>query len=305
MTAPTQLDLSGCTIAVVGGDEREQEIARLAATTGAAVRAYGFPVPDRGIEGVALAESATGAINGARYALFPIPGMSLDGTLYAPAAPSPIRPDAVLLSRMEPGGAIILGTADDTLRAAAAAARISLHEYEPDTELMLLRGPAIVEGALRAAIENTPVTIHGSVVGVVGHGNVGRLLARTLVLLGAEVHVFARNPVQRADAATAGCHPHPLDELDQRAPTLAMLFCAVPARVVSTAVLEQLPAGSLVMDLSAPPGGVNLDAARELGHRAVWARGMGRRAPVTVGRSQWVGISRRIANLEEQRSHES
>jgi len=305
MTDGTQLDLSGRTVAVVGGDEREQEIARLAATTGAAVRAYGFPMPASGIEGVVAAESAASAVDGARYVLFPVPGMALDGTLYATAAPVPVRPDAELISRMEPGGAIVLGLADDGLRAAAAATGISLHEYELDTELMLLRGPAIVEGALRVAIENTLVTLHGSRVGVVGHGHVGRLLARTLVLLGADVHVFARNPIQRADASTAGCHPHPLSELEQRADSLAMLFCAVPAPVVSIAVLEQLPAGSLVMDLSAPPGGVNLDAARELGHRAVWARGLGRRAPVTVGRSQWLGISRRIAQLEEKRSHEA
>jgi dipicolinate synthase subunit A len=29
----------------------------------------------------------------------------------------------------------------------------------------------------------------------------------------------------------------------------------------------------------------------------VWARGMGSRAPITVGRSQWIGISRRIDEI--------
>jgi len=33
----------------------------------------------------------------------------------------------------------------------------------------------------------------------------------------------------------------------------------------------------------------------------VWARGLGSRAPITVGRSQWVGISRRIEELMEKR----
>ena len=46
------MDLYDRTIAVVGGDERECEIARLAATTGARVRAYGFPWPEAGITGV-------------------------------------------------------------------------------------------------------------------------------------------------------------------------------------------------------------------------------------------------------------
>lgn len=297
-----QVDLAHRRIAVLGGDEREQEIARLAATTGATVAGYGFPWPAEGVDGVVHATSAEAAIDGADYALFPIPGMALDGSLFAPASPEPIRPDAELLGRMRKNGAIILGTADDMLRAAAETTGVALHEYELDTELMLLRGPAIVEGALRAAIENTDVTIHDTSVGVVGHGNIGRLLARTLVLLGADVHLFARNPLQRADARAAGCRTHPLDELDERAGSLAMLFSTVPARVVPTSTLELLPPHSMVMDLAAPPGGLDHDAARALGHRMVWARGMGRRAPVTVGRSQWKGIARRLADIEERRT---
>ncbi|MFI0409392.1 dipicolinate synthase subunit DpsA [Actinomadura sp. 3N508] len=293
------MELSHRVIAVVGGDEREREIARLAATTGATVRAYGFPWPDGGIEGVARAATAAEALDGAHYALFPIPGIASDGVLFAPAAPEPILPDAALLSRLAPGATIILGEADERLRKAAAEHDIALSEYEHDTELMLLRGPAIVEGALQLAIAETDVTIHAADVGVVGHGNIGRLLARTLVLLGARVHLFARNPVQRADALSAGCVPHPLAELPERAAGLPMLFSTVPTRVVDREVLAALPPASLVMDLAAPPGGIDLDAARALGHRAVWARGLGRRAPVTVGASQWSGISRRIAEIEE------
>ncbi|TDD20883.1 serine carboxypeptidase [Actinomadura sp. KC06] len=293
------MELSHRVIAVVGGDEREQEIARLAAATGATIRAYGFPWPDGGIAGVAHAASAAEALDGADYALFPIPGIASDGVLFAPASPEPILPDAALLSRLAPGATIILGQADERLRKAAAENGIALAEYEDDTELMLLRGPAIVEGALQLAIAETDVTIHAADVGVVGHGNIGRLLARTLVLLGARVHLFARNPVQRADALSAGCVPHPLSELPERAAGLSMLFSTVPTRVVDRKVLAALPPASLVMDLAAPPGGIDLDAARDLGHRAVWARGLGRRAPVTVGASQWSGISRRIAEIEE------
>ena len=281
-------------IAVVGGDEREREIARLAAATGADVRAYGFPWPEGGIDGVRHAGSAREALEDARIALFPIPGIAHDGTLFAPAAGTGILPDRDLLSAMAPGAHIVLGEPDAGLDAAARELGIALHEYESDRELMLLRGPAICEGALQLAIEHTDVTIHASPVAVVGQGTIGTLMTRTLVALGARVHVFARNPVQRATAHAAGARAHPLDELVDLAPTLAMVFSTVPAPVVGPAVLEALPSGTLVMDLSAPPGGVDLEAARRLGHRTVWARGMGRRAPVTVGASQWTGIRRRI-----------
>lgn len=295
------VELGGRTIAVFGGDDREQEIVRQAVDTGAEVRGYGIPWPDEGIPGAERASSAAEAMQGADYVLFPIPGIADDGTLYAPAAPEPILPDASLLADAAPAAHIILGRADDRLREAAARTGATLHEYEDDQELMLLRGPAIVEGALQRAIEHTDVTLHDAEVAVVGQGNIGKLLTRTLVLLGAHVHVVARDPVQRAEAYAVGARPHGFDGLRPLAASLGMLFSTVPARVVGWDVLEQLPAGALVMDLAAPPGGIDLDAAERLGHAAVWARGLGSRAPVTVGRSQWTGIARRIRQIEEER----
>lgn len=295
------MSLTGVRIAIVGGDEREQEIGRLAAAGGADVTAFGFPWPDEAIEGVRRAESPADALRGARYALFPIPGIAEDGSLFAPTAPEPIIPTAELLAELESPGHVILGTADERLRAAAAVSGVTLHEYEQDVELMLLRGPAIVEGALATAIANTRVTIHGARICVVGHGTIGALLARTLVLLGGRVTVAARNPVQRAAARAIGADSIPLEGLFDLGPDLVLLFSTVPAPVVDESVLERLPRGALVMDLAAPPGGVDLDAARKLGLVAVWARGLGRRAPVTVGASQWYGIRKRIDEIEEGR----
>lgn len=302
MKIPT-IDLSGRTVAVLGGDPREQEISRLAAASGATVRGYGFPWPPGGIAGVELAGSAEEALADADYALLPIPGIAADETLYAPAAPEPIRPDADLLKRLAPGAAVILGRATPSLRAAADAAGIAISEYEDDSELMYLRGPAIVEGVLGVAIANTDVTIHDSDVAVVGYGHIGSLLAAALLRLGARVHLIARNPVQRAAAYAAGCRPHPLEELPSVAGDIAMLFSAVPAAVIDREILSKLPPGALVVDVSAPPGSIDLEAAKSLGLRAVWARGMGGRAPVTVGRSQWLGISRRIEEFETRRRH--
>ena len=289
-------------IAVVGGDEREQEVARLAALTGAEVRAYGFPWPAEGIPDVIYAPDPIAALTGAHVALFPVPGISEEGALFAPAAPEPIVPGPELLSRMSPGAAILLGRADDRLKAFGAAANVDLIEYEDDQELMLLRAPAVVEGAIQLAIEATDITISGGSIAVVGYGSIGSILVLTLLRLGGRVRVIARNPIQRAHALAVGADVAPLEELIAVAPELDMLFSAVPARVIGRDVLSALPTGALVMDLAAPPGGIDLDAARELGHKAIWARGQGRRAPITVGRSQWKGVEARIRAIRRLRS---
>lgn len=284
-------------IAVVAGDRREQEIARLAATTGAEVRAYGFPWPEAGVPGVLPASDAASALAGADIALFPIPGIAPDGALFAPQCPVRIIPDRRMLSGMRQPAHIILGWADKNLKAHAEPLGITFHEYEWDVGLMLLRGPAIVEGLLKVIVENTDITIHKSQVGIVGQGTIGFLVTRYMVALGAYTHVVARNEVQRAAAHAAGAESHALEELEALAPRLDIVVSTVPAAVVGRNVIERLPPHALIVDLAAPPGGVDRDAAAAFGRKFVWARGMGMRAPVTVGRSQWSGIQRRIESI--------
>jgi dipicolinate synthase subunit A len=287
-------------IGMLGGDKREREIARCAAATGADVRAYGFPWPEEGIPAVKHLTDPAAVLEGARFALFPIPGISASGALFAPAAPQPIVPDRAMLSGMAPRAHIILGWADKNLKAHAEALSIKLHEYEWDRSLMLQRTPAIIEGLLKIVIENTDITIHNANACVVGQGTIGAVLARYLVALGAHTHVAARNAEQRAAAYVAGATPHTLDELPALAPSLDFVFSTVPSRVVGEDVLARLPKWALVVDLAAPPGGVDLDAAKRLGLKAIWGRGLGSRAPVTVGGSQWGGIRERIEKILQE-----
>jgi dipicolinate synthase subunit A len=289
------------TIAIVAGDAREQEIARCAAKAGAEVRAYGFPWPDDGLEGVYRAKDAADALAGADFALFPIPGITAEGALFAPKNPVKIIPAVDMLAGMRQPGHIILGWADENLKRACATLGITLHEYEWDTELMLLRGPAIVEGVLKVIIENTGITIHKSNICLVGQGTIGSLLRNSLISLGANVYVAARNPVQRASAYTAGAEPLPLEELPQILPRMDVVIGSVPKRLLERDLLELLPKHALLVDVAAPPGTIDREAAAEIGLKAVWARGMGSRAPITVGRSQWLGISRRINDVLERK----
>jgi dipicolinate synthase subunit A len=297
-SSPTASPLWGrLTIAVLGGDEREQEICRRAAATGAAVRAFGFPWPSTGIPGVAAVADAVAALNGANIVLMPIPGIANDGSLFATTR---IVPDEALLRCMAAGGHIILGRADANLNRAAAALGIQIHEYEGDQELMLLRAPAIVEGVLKVVIENTVITIHRARICVVGQGNIGTVLTRTLIALGAQVTVAARNPIQRASAYALGAVAVTLEELPAIAGSFDVLMSTASAPIVNAALIDRLSPHALILDLSAPPGSCDLEYGNRSGRKAVWARALGRRAPVTVGASQWTGISRIIAAILQE-----
>ena len=282
------------TLSILGGDEREQEIARLAALTGAKVRAFGFPWPDEGIRGVSQVDNAASACRGADIVLMPIPLPQLNGAIFATEK---IIPREGLLSLMNPRAHIITGASDAGMRQAAEVLAIGIHEYEHDQSLMLLRAPAIVEAAIKIIIENTRITIHMASICVVGQGNIGSLLSRSLMALGAIVTVAARNPIQRAAAYAAGAHPVTIDALGDVAGTCDVLLSTVPAPVVTAQIIDRLPPRALVMDLAAPPGGVDLDYAQSTSRPAVWARALGRRAPITVGASQWGGIEKIIVEI--------
>lgn len=278
------------TIAILGGDGRETEMASLAADAGASVRLFGTPPSDR--RDVTRVSSLAEALDGARIAILPVPYPGADGALYAPFAEAPIHITAEDLSAMAAKAHVITGKSDAFLDAAAEKARVMVHEYEDDTDLMLLRAPAIAEGAIRVAIEHSPVTVHGAQIGLVGFGRIGSALTRSLIALNANVHVFARRDEARAAAYALGAEPHLFDAVPQIFPQLEILYNTAPAAVVDAAALEHLQSGSLVVDLAAPPGGIDLAAARDRGLSTIWARGLGASAPRTVARSQWIGVER-------------
>ncbi|MBP2151076.1 NAD(P)-dependent oxidoreductase [Xanthobacter flavus] len=145
-------------------------------------------------------------------------------------------------------------------------------------------------------IENTRITIHKSNICLVGQGTIGSL-TRTLIALGAHVHVAARNPVQRAAAYAAGAESAPLEALPELLPRMDIVIGSVPLQILGEDLLRLLPAHALLVDVAAPPGTIDRDAAAALGLKSIWARGMGSRAPVTVGRSR-----RRIAEIRNDRS---
>jgi dipicolinate synthase subunit A len=291
------IDLHGRIVAVLGGDGRELEIARQAVLAGAEVRACGQPVGAVARAGASSAASMPEAVRNADVVICPIPLPAPDGSLFAPQSAAKLVPDLDSLRGMRRGGVFITGRASAQMREAARALDLRLHEYEGDEELMLRRAPAIAEGAIRLAIEHTDVTLHRNPCMIVGFGKIAPTIASMLRGLGACVTVAARNPVQLAKAWAMGCETVPVSGLAEHAPRMAVIFSTVPARVFTREVLERLGRDPVLIDLAAPPGGVDQEAAREFGVRLIWARGLGGRAPRTVGQSQWSGIARIIAEV--------
>jgi dipicolinate synthase subunit A len=283
--------LAGMTVAVVGGDRREQEICRLAARAGGIVRAFGIPWPASGLAGVAGCNSLDEALADAELCLLPLPLPADDGTLYAPAATAPIRPQAEHFARMRRSARIIAGSVNPAIFAEAAKAGIPIDSYGADRDGRRDRAVAIAEGAAARVIAATEHTIRGARVAVLGNGVVGQAVADLFTNLGARIYLFARSPHLTEVL--------PLARLAEWAPTLDVLLSTIPAAVVAPEIFRTLPPHALVVDLAAPAG--IAPAAESAGVRTLRALGLGDSAPVTVGGIQWRQILALWCGASEQR----
>ena len=278
------------TIAILGGDGRGTEMASLAADAGASVRLFGTPPSDR--RDVTRVSSLAEALDGARIAILPVPYPGADGALYAPFAEAPIHITAEDLSAMAAKAHVITGKSDAFLDAAAEKARVMVHEYEDDTDLMLLRAPAIAEGAIRVAIEHSPVTVHGAA-DRVGRFRSDRIGPHSLTNRFERERARFRAPRRgtcrrlRVGRGTAPFRRGPPDLPAARDSLQHGPGCGGGCRCARTSS-ERKPRRRP----RCSSGGIDLAAARDRGLSTIWARGLGASAPRTVARSQWIGVER-------------
>ena len=290
------MDLTGLKAVVLGGDGRETETLRLLQQHGAEIDSYGCPPSAVKVLGRPQASSVRAALEGASIVICPIPYPAADGSLYAPQAASKVYVTANDLSGLAPNAVVITGVSTQAMKDAATNGHFRLCEYEHDDDLMILRAAAIAEGAVAIAIQQSIVTIHRSNIVITGFGRTGVALADLLSAMHAHVTVVARNPVARARAYQMGLDSSDFDKLNDLVKSADMIFNTAPVKLFTREVLALVPQDTVLIDMSAPPGAVDREAASELGVQYVWARGLGGVAPRTVAQSQWIGITRLLKN---------
>ena len=158
--------------AVIGGDLRQRCLLRQ-------LRGLGFPasayrVPDAEDS----APDLSGCLRGANVLILPMPA---GGGV----------PLADILDAAEPG-ALICGGMLDPAEALLQARGIAFYDYAKDEALLLQNAELTAEAALALLLERLPGPLAGSRILLCGFGRIGKLLARKLKALGADVTVSAR-----------------------------------------------------------------------------------------------------------------
>ncbi len=264
---------------IAGGDRRFLRLGQLLEEDGHSVRYLALQEegwPDREWEAAA---------SQADCAVLPIPPAEVGGMLTAPLSRRRV-PLEKLLGCFRAGQMVCSGGITGELERAAEARGFRLVDYLDREELTVENAVSTAEGAISAAMQELPCTIHGTKTLVIGCGKCGYALARRLSGLGAELTVSARSWRDFARIRAEGWRQADTGELERALPRMRLVFNTVPARVLGAERLKLLPRNGLIIDLASRPGGVDWEAAEELGIKAIHALGIpGKYAPETAAES--------------------
>lgn len=164
--------------------------------------------------------------------------------------------------------------------------RLRAFDYYAREECQIANAVPTAEGAIQVALENMPITLHGARALVIGFGRVGKAVAYRLKGLGARVTTASRKCEDWAWAQAYGYETEDSRSLEYWLFGYDLIINTVPAMILDRKHLEEIQPDALVIDLATLPGGVDWDAAKDLGIRAVSLPGIpGKTAPKTAARA--------------------
>lgn len=268
-------------VSFLGGDKRDIYIAKAFLDEGAIVKVIGMPESPE-LVGVIRVDNPINAVNDASVIVAPISGMHADGTLRI--SQIPIKISQELMDNIRPGAVFIIGLATQEVSLECQRKGIRLVRYMDNDEVAILNSIPSAEGAIQMIIEETPITIHGANIILLGYGRTGLTLAQKLQALSARVTVFARKPRDVARAIALGLSVAGYNSLEDMVPNADVIVNTVPTMILPRRILEKVKRDAFILDLASTPGGVDFTAAEEFGIKALLAPGLpGKVAPKTAG----------------------
>jgi dipicolinate synthase subunit A len=269
-------------IAVIGGDVRQRIVAQALMKIANIVKIFGHPQTELPA-GVSYASTIEEALDGVHVIVLPISGMNEAGKVRS------YQRDCWLdfgpyFGSCPRGTLWLTGSLPSPWMEEGARQGYTIVEYAEDDTIAILNSIPTAEGALQIAMEQLPITIHGSKVLVIGFGRIGVTVARVFQGLGAGVTVAARRPELLARATEMGCNTINHSAFSGLLGEMDIVINTVPALVLEEEQLIRTLPEVLIIDLASAPGGTDFDAAAKLGRNAVLAPGLpGKVAPKTAG----------------------
>lgn len=277
--------LTGKHVVFLGGDARQLEVIKSCIQMNAKVSLIGYDNLQSPFSGATQRELSREVLQQADILVLPIIGTDEEGLVNSVFTSKKLVLTEEHMGSLPKHCIVFAGIARSYLQNLCQTHDITLIELMERDDVAIYNSIPTVEGALMMAIQNTDITIHGSVCVVLGLGRVGMSLARTLHSIGAKVRVGVRGSEYIARAFEMGLEPFDLTELSEQVRDADVIFNTIPALVVTAPVLARMPYDVVIIDLASKPGGVDYVYAEKRGIKAILAPSLpGIVAPKTAGK---------------------
>ncbi len=292
-------------ILMVGGDLRDLYLLKGLTALDAGISAFALPkkmLP----AGVSCCLKPEKALSQADIIILPMPGVANDGKLYAPLMPEDIYLTQEQWKVVKSDTLVLVGVAGDMLKKLAQDGSWELVETAELDEVAIPNAIPTAEGAIKMAIEETPFTIDGAKVVILGYGRVGEVLAKKIRGLDGNVTVVNRGSKRQEAAMADGFQIGLWRDLGEVVAKADIVYNTVPSLVLTGQIITTMKTTACIIDLAAKPGGTDFTAAKDHGVSAKLAPGLpGKVAPQFAGELLAKVYPEIIAQfLEEQANRE-
>ena len=249
---------------IIGGDRRQEELLAL-------LRRDGYTVAACGVAGEMDWDTAVAA----EVVILPLPLCKEGDTLNIEG---PRRGAGALFRQLRRDQLILAGQVKPAQAALAAELDLKLVDYFQREELTVANAAATAEGTVQVILERLERSLLGSRCLVLGFGRIGKLLARKLRVLGADVTVSARKAQDLELARILGFRRIKTGNWAGALAQYDGIVNTVPAPVVIPEHLQSIRKDCALLELASLPGGFCTEAQALPGYLA--ARGLpGQYAP--------------------------
>lgn len=264
-------------ISIIGGDNRNVELAKLFIQDGYNVKVYGLNDIELKENSVSSLEEAMG---GSNIVVLGIPA-SKEQDLLKADIPISIT---YFLTCLSDNQIVYGGVIKDKLLTGMQKRNVKYFDFMKSEEFAILNTIPTVEGAIEIAIKETNITLHNANILILGFGRIGKLLAKTLKGFESRIELAARKDEDFAWIDTYGYRKVIYDKLEEKLNSYDIIFNTVPTMLLDAEKMGKIKKECLIIDLASKPGGVDFETANQLGIKTNWALALpGKVAPKTAG----------------------
>ena len=207
---------------------------------------------------------------------------SKDGiNIYAPYSENKININAILQRCNKKQ--LIAGSIKENVHEIANENNIQVTDLIKSDKLAILNSISTAEGAIEVAMRETDFIIHGSNILILGFGRIGKVLAKKLQGLSANVTCAARKKEDLAWIKAYGYNSININEMGKELEQFDIIFNTVPHLILTKEKIECLNKKCVLIELASRPGGIDRKEAENYKIKVIEALALpGKVAPTTT-----------------------